>query len=68
MVIRVCDRCNSKMSHYQDVDRLHEVWLCWGCGKFDGNTKINDSFNDVLTFNPMLIIDMIEDKHLKPVK
>jgi len=68
MVDKECEKCHRNMSHYKDIDRLHELWLCWNCGKFDGNTKINDSFEDLLSFNPMLILDLIQDKHLIPVE
>lgn len=61
---RMCERCEKKMSFYTDADNEHNLWLCWGCGKFNGVTHVEDDFNDMILINPTMILELIEDKTL----
>jgi hypothetical protein len=63
---RQCERCDRNMSYYTDLEKEHELWLCWGCGKFNGNTKVDDDFTDMILVDPALILELIEQKSLIP--
>lgn len=65
--LRTCTKCTGKMSYYTDESKDHEVWLCWKCGKFKGDSKLDDEFNDIILVNPPLILELINDKTLRPM-
>ena len=65
MAAKMCERCEKPMSFYGDETREHTVWLCWSCGKFKGISSVEDDFNDMIVYNPPLILELIEEKTLK---
>ena len=65
--MRNCNKCKGKMSYYSDEQREHEVWLCWKCGNFKGDSKVDDEFNEMIQVNPPIILELIDDKTLRPV-
>lgn len=60
-----CERCKKKMYGYSDS--VHDIWLCWRCGKFSGTTRIHDDFTELIMMNPLIIIDLIHNGCLKPI-
>ena len=62
---KVCERCEKSMTHYIDDTHDHDLWLCWGCGKYKGASKVDDDFNDMIMVDPPLILELIQDKQLK---
>lgn len=60
-----CTKCKKDMLGYSDS--VHDVWLCWRCGKFDGSTRTDDDFTEMITKNPMMILYLIDAQALKPI-
>jgi len=54
-------KCGAILSHYMDKQELHEIWLCWSCGKFKGGTAIPDLFLDTIIRNPLMLIDLLAE-------
>ena len=63
---RECNRCKKKKYGYSDG--IHEVWICYICGHFDGQAKGDELFITSIMQEPALVLAMIEQKMLKPIK
>jgi len=65
-VVVVCGQCKSKLYGYSDGD-MHQLYLCWACGKFYIIPEIEDAFNTMIDMNPHLILDFIKSGHLTKI-
>jgi hypothetical protein len=72
-----CKKCNRKISRYE-IDRLvnefgseyvrtYKFKFCWGCGYFSIYPNVHDEFTTSIMRNKMMIIELIENKQLRPV-
>lgn len=70
-----CKKCKKFISRYTidreigntDIVRTYKITFCWGCGYFSIYPNIRDEFTTSIMRNRFLIIDLIKDKHLKPI-
>lgn len=70
-----CSRCNILKSFYTIMTfdpqlGTHiefKVGLCWKCGKFSITPDIMNDFTSSLLANPLIILDLIKLKKLKPI-
>ena len=60
-----CDRCHDKRYGY--TDGIHKIYLCFRCGAFNGMSGGDFNFIREVTENPHILLDMIREKHLKPI-
>ena len=63
---RECVKCKKKKYGYSDG--IHEVWICYNCGAFDGHAKGDEVFINSIMQEPALVLAMIEQKMLRPIK
>ena len=63
--MKKCNQCRKKVYGY--TDGTHEVWVCWACGAFEG-TGTDPFFPQIVTANPLLVLAMIAEKKLQPIK
>ena len=61
------DRCDCGSKRYGYEDGLHEVWLCYKCGKFIGTAGGDALFSTLAKKQPELILTMIQEKILTPI-
>ena len=57
--------CGSKRYGYEDG--MHEVWLCYKCGKFIGTAGGDALFSTLAKKQPEVILTMIQEKILTPI-
>lgn len=72
-----CKKCKRHISKYSidrntneygsNIIRTYKITLCWGCGYFSINPNILDEFTKSILENRFLIIDLIQEKKLKPI-
>ena len=55
------------MKRYGYGDGLHEVWLCYKCGKFIGTAGGDALFSTLAKKQPEVILTMIHEKILTPI-
>jgi len=60
-------RCECGMKRYGYGDGLHEVWLCYKCGKFIGTAGGDAFFTTLAKKQPEVILTMIQEKILTPI-
>jgi Fe2+ or Zn2+ uptake regulation protein len=53
---------------YGYTDGNHDVFICFKCGRFDGISNNDPEFLEDIKENPVIILEMISDKILIPVK
>ncbi len=53
---------------YEYTDGEHLIFLCYVCGRFEGVSNGDEEFTNVITKDPMLILEMIDEKRLTPTK
>ena len=58
-------KCGKKLYGYGDG--VHEVWICYKCGRFVGKAGGDPVFGIMLKTEPTIIMDMIYNKELKPI-
>ena len=58
-------KCGKKLYGYGDG--VHEVWICYKCGRFVGKAGGDPVFGIMLKTEPTMIMDMIYAKQLKPI-
>jgi len=46
---------------------MHNVWVCWRCGDYEGNGS-DPFFPQIVASNPQLVWAMIGEKMLKPIE
>jgi len=61
------DRCDCGSKRYGYEDGLHEVWLCYKCGKFIGTAGGDAFFSTLAKKQPEVILTMIQEKILTPI-
>ena len=59
--------CKCGMTLYGYGDGVHEVWICYKCGRFVGKAGGDPVFGIMLKTEPTMIMDMIYAKQLKPI-
>ncbi len=59
-----CD-CGSKQYGYTDDTNI--VYVCYKCGRFKAS-QIEKEFSELLKDNPLILLTMIKEKYLVPVK
>jgi len=60
--------CKCKARMYGYTDGNHDVFICFKCGRFDGISNNDPEFLEDIKENPVIILEMISDKILIPVK
>ena len=58
-------KCGKKLYGYGDG--VHEVWICYKCGRFVGKAGGDPIFGIMLKTEPTIIMDMIYNKELTPI-
>ena len=59
-------KCGSKKYGYGDG--LHEVWICYNCGSFDGKAQEDEIFIDLIMQDPNVVLTLIQSKALVPIR
>ena len=59
--------CKCGKPLYGYGDGVHEVWICYKCGRFVGKAGGDPIFGIMLQTEPTIIMDMIYNKELKPI-
>ena len=59
--------CKCGKPLYGYGDGVHEVWICYKCGRFVGKAGGDPIFGIMLKTEPTIIMDMIYNKELKPI-
>ena len=59
--------CKCGKPLYGYGDGIHEVWICYKCGRFVGKAGGDPIFGIMLKTEPTIIMDMIYNKELKPI-
>ena len=59
--------CKCGKPLYGYGDGVHEVWICYKCGRFVGKAGGDPIFGIMLKTEPAIIMDMIYNKELKPI-
>ena len=60
--------CRCKATMYAYTDEVHTIFLCFKCGRFEGMSGGDNTFVRLVSEEPALILQMIEDETLKPVR
>jgi len=60
-------KCECESNMYEYTDGTHDIWLCYRCGRFEGASGGDEDFMQHITNDPLLILELIEDKVLIPV-
>ena len=58
-------KCGSKQFGY--TDDVNIVFLCYKCGRYKGN-MIDKEFSELLNNDPLVLLSMIKEKYLVPLK
>ncbi len=53
------------MYGYRD-NFLHEIYICFKCGKFEGTSNQDPEFLEEVMEDPAIILLMIQDKEMRP--
>ena len=56
------------MKRYGYGDGMHEIWLCYKCGKFIGTAGGDAFFTMMAKEHPEVILTMVEEKILRPIE
>ena len=59
-------KCGKKLYGYGDG--VHEVWLCYKCGRFIGQAGGDPVFGTMLKTEPSMVMDLIHEGLLKPIE
>ena len=60
-------KCKCGMKRYGYGDGVHEIWLCYKCGKFVGQAGGDKFFTFMAKEHPNVIMTLIEQKILTPI-
>jgi len=60
-------RCDCGQKRYGYEDGLHEIWLCYKCGKFIGTGGGDAFFITMAEEHPEIILTMVQEKILTPI-
>jgi hypothetical protein len=61
------DKCNCGQRVYGYGDGIHEIWLCYKCGRFTGKAGEDKEFRILANNHPEVIMIMIKEKLLAPI-
>ena len=61
-------RCKCGKKRYGYGDGVHEVWICYNCGAFDGKAQGDQTFVETIMENPPIVLALIESKQLVPIR
>ena len=61
------ERCNCGQKRYGYGDGVHEIWLCYKCGKFIGTAGGDMFFSVMAKEHPEIILTMVQEKILTPI-
>ena len=61
-------KCKCGMNRYGYGDGVHEIWLCYKCGKFVGRAGGDRFFSFMALEHPNIIMTLIEQKILTPIE
>ena len=61
-------KCKCGKKKYGYGDGVHEVWICYNCGAFDGKAKGDQLFVETIMANPPIVLALIEAKQLVPIR
>ena len=65
-IMRKKCKCGKKLYGYGDG--IHEVWLCYKCGRFVGRAGGDPIFGTMLKCDPNMVMDLIHEGHLRPIE
>jgi len=54
------------MNVYNYTDGVHDLSICFKCGRFTGTSGGDDEFLKKINGDPMILLEMIESKMLTP--
>lgn len=60
-------KCECGMKRYGYGDGIHEIWLCYKCGKFIGTAGGDTFFSMMAKEHPEIILSMVHEKILTPL-
>ena len=63
-MVKTCEGC--KMNVYNYTDGVHDLSICFKCGRFTGTSGGDDEFLKKINGDPMILLEMIESKMLTP--
>ena len=61
------NRCECGQKRYGYGDGVHEIWLCYECGKFIGTAGGDMFFSMMAKEHPEIILTMVQEKILTPI-
>ena len=59
--------CQCGQKRYGYGDCMHEIWLCYKCGKFVGTAGGDVFFSMMAQEHPEMILTMVQEKILTPI-
>ena len=59
--------CQCGQKRYGYGDGMHEIWLCYKCGKFVGTAGGDVFFSMMAQEHPEMILTMVQEKILTPI-
>ena len=64
----MADKCKCGKNKYGYGDGVHEVWICYNCGHFDGKAQGDEIFVDMIMQDPSIVLALIKTKTLTPIR
>ena len=64
----MADKCKCGKNKYGYGDGVHEVWICYNCGHFDGKAQGDEIFVDLIMQDPSIVLALIKTKTLTPIR
>ena len=61
-------KCDCGQKRYGYGDGMHEIWLCYKCGKFVGRAGGDKFFSFMAREHPNVVMKLIEEKILTPIE
>ena len=61
-----CKKC--KIPKYGYTDGQHSIFICFKCGRYEGISGGDDTFVHKINEEPMMLLIMIKEKILVPIK
>jgi hypothetical protein len=60
--------CSCKKKMYGYTDGTHTVFICYRCGRYSGQAGGDVLFVEVIMNDPLILMKLISEKILKPIK
>jgi hypothetical protein len=61
-----CSSCDKRMYGY--TDDIHDIWICYRCGHYKGQSNADMLFFDLVNSDPLILIELVDKKFLRPMK